>query len=511
MLKCGGRIGKVELRGGLRLFLRGVCVGTSEASATADCGKILERSSTSTCSCKTARMDNVLAASLVVSRIPSSPLRNSAFPSESLTFSAASTKVIQVTCKINNCFGALAFSSRSNNPLAAENYSNAPCTSLHSFLKGRRLSPMAILNNAFFADTLPLPTHADATVRVLNPLSALSLQVSHSIPGHLLPCFSSTGNSPSFLRLGRGIKTKVRAEASPVPTEVRSTFHPANRLRKARPVRQTEEVVQQRSHVGRVDPAYVAARQAAEEARERSGGVRHGGIHLIMGPMFAGKTTELLLRLEGERKSNRRVEVVKSSIDTRYSLTQVVSHDGLRMDCDAVAAMAELHARLLPGGEWEEVDVIGIDEAQFLSGLVRFCEVAADKYGKTVVVAGLDGDFRRRKFGEILDLVPLADSVSKLSSKCRVIGPQGEPCGQAGLFTFRMTSENATELVGGAEVYTCYCRAHYLKAEELAEQARRTGVKRRVEPLLEMPIEEVLLRRRIQVEEEDAARQVICQ
>lgn len=109
--------------------------------------------------------------------------------------------------------------------------------------------------------------------------------------------------------------------------------------------------------------------------------------------------------------------------------------------------------------------MIGIDEAQFFGDLYEFCRQAADREGKTVIVAGLDGDFKRRRFGSVLDLIPIADTVTKLTSRCEV-------CGKRALFTMRKTEEKETELIGGAEVYMPVCRSHYVCGQSVLETAR---------------------------------------
>lgn len=130
------------------------------------------------------------------------------------------------------------------------------------------------------------------------------------------------------------------------------------------------------------------------------------------------------------------------------------------------------------------MDVIGIDEAQFFDDLYDFCCKAADHEGKAVIVAGLDGDylrcyvfnivylsslfvsllyscskilnlFCRRNFGPVLDIVPIADTITKLTARCEV-------CGKRAHFTLRKTDETKTELVGGADMYMPVCRQHYV-------------------------------------------------
>eukprot|EP00250_Pteridium_aquilinum_P028166 c36690_g1_i1 orf=2-1054(-) len=190
-----------------------------------------------------------------------------------------------------------------------------------------------------------------------------------------------------------------------------------------------------------------------------------GSIHLIVGPMFAGKTTALLKRVEAETSTGRRIALVKSDKDTRYGLASIVSHDGRQMPCWAVSSLANFRSQI-GEDEYAKLDLIGIDEAQFLKDLYSFCQVAADYEGKTLIIAGLDGDFQRNKFGSILDLVPLADSVVKLSSRC-------ELCGKPASFTFRKTDNRNKEVIGGTDIYMPVCRQHYF-SRKFAVEATRT-------------------------------------
>ncbi|XP_028063699.1 thymidine kinase-like [Camellia sinensis] len=115
----------------------------------------------------------------------------------------------------------------------------------------------------------------------------------------------------------------------------------------------------------------------------------------------------------------------------------------------------------------ELVDVIGIDEAQFFDDLYDFCCKAADCDGKIVIVAGLDGDYLRRTFGSVVDIIPLADSITKLTARC-------ELCGKRVFFTLRKTNETKTELIGGSDVYMPVCRQHYVNGQVVIESARDT-------------------------------------
>ncbi|KAH8517933.1 hypothetical protein H0E87_005741 [Populus deltoides] len=189
-----------------------------------------------------------------------------------------------------------------------------------------------------------------------------------------------------------------------------------------------------------------------------------GEVHVIIGPMFAGKTTDLLLRIESESSSGRNVAMIKSSKDTRYANDSVVTHDGLKFPCWSLPDLSSFHHKL-GDDEYHKLDVIGIDEAQFFEDLYEFCCKAADHDGKTIIVAGLDGDYLRRSFGSVLDVIPLAETVTKLTARC-------ELCGKRAFFTFRKTAETQTELIGGSDVYMPVCRQHYVSGQAAVESTR---------------------------------------
>ncbi|XP_059451865.1 thymidine kinase a [Corylus avellana] len=189
-----------------------------------------------------------------------------------------------------------------------------------------------------------------------------------------------------------------------------------------------------------------------------------GEVHVIMGPMFAGKTTALLRRIKSEGNNGRNVAMIKSSKDSRYAKDSIVTHDGVKFPCWVLPDLLSFRQKY-GDDAYKKLDVIGIDEAQFFEDLYDFCCKAADHDGKTVVIAGLDGDYLRRSFGSVLDVIPLADSVTKLTARC-------ELCGKKAFFTLRKTKETQTELIGGADVYMPVCRQHYVKGQVVKEAAR---------------------------------------
>lgn len=198
-----------------------------------------------------------------------------------------------------------------------------------------------------------------------------------------------------------------------------------------------------------------------------------GSIELIVGPMFAGKSSELLKRVIHAEAGGYKVTVVKSDVDGRYSKTEVVTHDGTRRHCHAVPSL--MNFRSVAGKvDYSSADVIAIDEAQFFPDLLEFCAQAADVDGKRLLVAGLDGDFKRRKFGQVLELIPLADSITKLNARCRFCEEEAveqheglSVHGRPAMFSVRLKSGGHSDsekqkLVGGTERYAPACRRHYM-------------------------------------------------
>ena len=171
-----------------------------------------------------------------------------------------------------------------------------------------------------------------------------------------------------------------------------------------------------------------------------------GHIQVIFGPMFSGKTTELMRRMRRYTHAKKRCQVIKYSKDIRYDAECASTHD--RQKCAAVGCtrLSELDPSSLVG-----VDVLGIDEGQFFPDCVEFADRWASQ-GKVVIVAALDATFERKPFGPILQLIPLAENVIKLNAVCML-------CHREASFTKRIGSETAVEVIGGADKYLSTCRA----------------------------------------------------
>lgn len=174
-----------------------------------------------------------------------------------------------------------------------------------------------------------------------------------------------------------------------------------------------------------------------------------GRIELVVGPMFAGKTTELMRRVKREIHARKKCFVVKYARDTRYNDEHVASHDK-----SALRANASVSDLASVGDRWKAFDVIAIDEGQFYPDLYDFAIHAAD-CGKIVIISALDGDFLRKPFGRICDLVPMCESVDKLAAVCMM-------CHEApAAFTRRTVLSDQQELIGGADMYIATCRKCY--------------------------------------------------
>ena len=142
-----------------------------------------------------------------------------------------------------------------------------------------------------------------------------------------------------------------------------------------------------------------------------------GWIEAICGPMFSGKSEELMRRLRRAIIARKRVQVFKPMIDDRYSADEIVSHTAIRMKSEAVQKVPEILERL----DWR-TEVVGIDEANFFGqGLVDVATQLADS-GKQVIVAGLDTDYMGRPFPPMPDLLTLAESITKTLAICMRCG-----------------------------------------------------------------------------------------
>lgn len=179
-------------------------------------------------------------------------------------------------------------------------------------------------------------------------------------------------------------------------------------------------------------------------------GERHGWIEVICGSMFSGKTEELIRRLKRARIANLRVEIFKPSMDIRYDETNIVSHDSSSILSTPIDNSQKI---LLLA---QDVDVVGIDEAQFFDPeITAVCQQLALK-GIRVIVAGLDMDYLGRPFGQMPHLLAVADYITKLHAIC-------VQCGNIASFSFRKEYSIQQVLLGEKDVYEPLCRKHYFE------------------------------------------------
>lgn len=178
---------------------------------------------------------------------------------------------------------------------------------------------------------------------------------------------------------------------------------------------------------------------------------RRGRIEVICGSMFSGKTEELIRRLKRATFAKQRVEIFKPAIDTRYSEQAVVSHDNNSIQSTPVDSSASI---LLFSSE---IDVVGIDEAQFFDdGLINVCNELANR-GIRVIIAGLDMDFKGIPFGPIPALCAIADEVTKVHAIC-------VKCGNLAYVSHRTVANEKRVLLGEKQEYEPLCRCCYQQA-----------------------------------------------
>jgi len=182
------------------------------------------------------------------------------------------------------------------------------------------------------------------------------------------------------------------------------------------------------------------------------GRIEMGRIEVIAGPMFSGKSEELIRRLKRARIARQRVACFKPDIDLRYHRTAIASHSSHTHDASTIGNIEDLRAALFP--QLDQVEVVGIDEVQFLSDEMIPLALELVQLGKRVILAGLDTTFANEPFGPVPNLMALADEVTKLSAVCM-------SCGQPAIHTQRLGQSQELVVVGSAGLYEARCRAHF--------------------------------------------------
>jgi len=170
-----------------------------------------------------------------------------------------------------------------------------------------------------------------------------------------------------------------------------------------------------------------------------------GWIEIVCGPMFSGKTEELIRRLVRAQIAKQKVEIFKPAIDNRYSEGYIVSHNNRKIKSVVISDPHEILAHI------DEADVIGVDEAQFFDkSIVEVCRSLANS-GKRVVIAGLEKDYMGRPFGPMPELLIEAEFISKVLAICVI-------CGDPANYSQRLSHEGGQVVVGEADKYEARCR-----------------------------------------------------
>jgi len=185
-----------------------------------------------------------------------------------------------------------------------------------------------------------------------------------------------------------------------------------------------------------------------------------GYLEVILGPMFSGKTTRILEIYNHYSYIQKKITVINYAEDKRYHDSMLSTHDHKMIPCLMTMNLSDLWTNSA-NADYEQIrnaDVILINEGQFFKELKQIVVDMVENHNKTVYVCGLDGDFQRNKFGEILDLIPHCDNVVKLKSLC-------SRCrnGKRALFSHRVTEET-TQVSIGSSNYVPLCRKCYLSS-----------------------------------------------
>jgi thymidine kinase len=187
-------------------------------------------------------------------------------------------------------------------------------------------------------------------------------------------------------------------------------------------------------------------------------------LEIILGPMFAGKSSEILKKVKREHSIGRKVLIITSSLDVRYitNTNLIKTHDSQTMEANALSNIEDIFR--LTG--FESSHLVIIEEAQFFAGLYDVVQRLVEVYKKNVIVVGLDGDSNRNPFGDILQLIPICDRVIKLNALCKRCSDGTEAIFSARIANAKTDTnakESSTICIGGEEMYMPLCRKHFIE------------------------------------------------
>ena len=180
-------------------------------------------------------------------------------------------------------------------------------------------------------------------------------------------------------------------------------------------------------------------------------------LNLIIGPMFAGKSTELIRISNNYKVINKVILPINHPINKRYGSKQITTHNNNILDeCIIVDKLIDVEQKY--ANAFKEADVILIEELQFFKDAYEIIIKWVEEDNKTVIAAGLDGDANRKPFGDVLKLIPYANTVKKLSALCKRCG-DGTPAH----FSKKIKKNDNQVEVGASDIYEAVCRKHYLQ------------------------------------------------
>ena len=190
-----------------------------------------------------------------------------------------------------------------------------------------------------------------------------------------------------------------------------------------------------------------------------------GFLELVIGPMFSGKTLFLINKFNELNDKGENVLVINHNLDNRYSYTNIVAHNG---KCMPISIMAE-KLMDIKHDDYKNCKNILINEGQFFQDLSEFTKKLLNQ-NKNIYISGLDGDFKQKKFGQILDLIPICDKITKLHAKCSLC--LKKEIDTKAIFSHRLIESQDTVLIGSSESYIPICRKcnnKFSKEEDLMD------------------------------------------
>lgn len=186
-------------------------------------------------------------------------------------------------------------------------------------------------------------------------------------------------------------------------------------------------------------------------------------LQLFIGPMYAGKSSELIRQIQRYEILGKNILVINHAINNRYGSNTITTHTKMSYnDCIIIPTLASIFENNDYNSRFNNAEVIVIEELQFFSDAYDHIVEWCNKKGKHIIACGLDGDFKRNPFGDVLRLIPHAEKVVKLSALCKRCRD-----GTLANFTMRVTKDKSQTIVGSDDVYEAVCRKHFLENENI--------------------------------------------